>query len=148
MVLKYKNNSINKFSSRKFTSPGEHYLSKSTFSTIMPNTHRHSYDLNFKLKIVAEAEAVNNNQEIAREYGISESMVRKWRNQQDILFSGEMKMTAKRALPWAVTDQKIQNLINCWPTGSVTKGAKVSKCLSWLSHAHVLVNLLFIAVTD
>ena len=84
MVLKYKNNSINKISSRKFTSPGEHYLAKSTFSTIMPNTRRHSYDLNFKLKIVVEAEAVNNNRGIAREYGISESMVRKWRNQQDI----------------------------------------------------------------
>ena len=38
----------------------------------MPSTCRHSYDLNFKLKIVAEAEAVNNNREIAREYGISE----------------------------------------------------------------------------
>ena len=38
----------------------------------MPSTHRHSYDLNFKLKIVAEAEAVNNNREIAREYGISQ----------------------------------------------------------------------------
>ena len=72
MVLKYKNNSINKISSRKFTSPGEHYLAKSTFSTI---TRHHSYDLNFKLKIVIEAEAVNNNREIAREYGISESMV-------------------------------------------------------------------------
>ena len=69
MVLKYKNNSINKISSRKFTSPGEHYLAKSTFSTIMPNTRRHSYNLNFKLKIVVEAEAVNNNREIAREYG-------------------------------------------------------------------------------
>ena len=63
----------------------------------MPSTRRHSYDLNFKLKIVAEAEAVNNNREIAREYGISESMVRKWRNQQHVLFSGELKMTAKRA---------------------------------------------------
>ena len=63
----------------------------------MPNTRRHSYDLNFKLKIVAEAEAVNNNREIAREYGISESMVRKWRNQQHVLFSGELKMTAKHA---------------------------------------------------
>ena len=54
MVLKYKNNSINKISSRKFTS---HYLAKSTFSTITPNTHRHSYDLNFKLKIVAILDA-------------------------------------------------------------------------------------------
>ena len=36
----------------------------------MPSTRHHSYDLNFKLKIIAEAEAVNNNREIAREYGI------------------------------------------------------------------------------
>ena len=88
MVLKHKNNSINKIGSRKFTSPCEHYLLNSTFSTIISNTRRHSYDLNFKLKIVAEAEAVNNNREIAREYGISKSMARKWRNQQDVLFSG------------------------------------------------------------
>ena len=88
MVLKHNNNSINKIGSRKFTSPCEHYLPNSTFSTIISNTRRHSYDLNFKLKIVAEAEAVNNNREIAREYGISESMARKWRNQQDVLFSG------------------------------------------------------------
>ena len=88
MVLKHKNNSINKIGSRKFTSPCEHYLPNSTFSTIISNTRRHSYDLNFELKIVAEAEAVNNNREIAREYGISESMARKWCNQQDVLFSG------------------------------------------------------------
>ena len=56
MVLKYKNNLINKISSCKFSSPGEHYLAKSTFRKIMPNTRRHSYDLIFKLKIVAEAE--------------------------------------------------------------------------------------------
>ena len=64
MVLKHKNNSINKIGSRKFTSPCEHYLPNCTFSTIISNTRRHSYDLNFKLKIVAEAEAVNNNREI------------------------------------------------------------------------------------
>ena len=46
----------------------------------MPSTRRNSYDLNFKLKIVAEAEAVNNNREIAREYSISKSMERKWPN--------------------------------------------------------------------
>ena len=53
----------------------------------MPGTRRHSYDLNFKLKIVEEAESGKNNREIAREYGISESMVRKWRNQQHMLFN-------------------------------------------------------------
>ena len=64
---------------------------------IMPSTRRHSYDLNFKLKVVEEAESGKNNREIAREYGISESMVRKWRNQLHMLFNGELKMTAKRA---------------------------------------------------
>ena len=47
-------------------------------------------------KIVAEAEAVENNSEIAREYGISESMVRRWRKDQANLFNGELKMSAKR----------------------------------------------------
>ena len=95
LETRHKSNSINKIGSRKFTSPGERYLANSTFSTIISNTRRHSYDLNFKMKIVAEAEAVNNNREIAREYGISESMVRKWRNQQDVLFSGFNRYTRK-----------------------------------------------------
>ena len=38
------------------------------------HTRRCSYNLAFKLKIVAEAEAVKNNSEIAREYSISESI--------------------------------------------------------------------------
>ena len=63
----------------------------------MLSTHHHWYDLNFKLKIVAKAEAVNNNREIAHEYGISESMVWKWCNQQHVLFSGGLPMTAKCA---------------------------------------------------
>ena len=36
----------------------------------MPKARRTSYNLAFKLKIVAEAEAVENNSEIAREYRI------------------------------------------------------------------------------
>jgi len=51
--------------------------------------------LAFKLKIVAEAEAVENS-EIAREYGISESMVHRWGKDQANLFNGELKMSAKR----------------------------------------------------
>ena len=42
----------------------------------MPKARRTSYNLAFKLKAIAEAESVENNSEIAREYGISESMVR------------------------------------------------------------------------
>ena len=53
-------------------------------------------DVAFKLKIVAEAEAVEHNSEIAREYGLSESMVRRWRRDQAKLFNGELKMSAKR----------------------------------------------------
>ena len=41
----------------------------------MPKARRTSYNLAFKLKIVAKAEAVENNSEIARECGISESVV-------------------------------------------------------------------------
>ena len=59
---------------------------------IMPKARRTSYNLAFKLKIVAEAEAVENISEIAREYGISESM----RKDQGNLFNGEIKLSAKR----------------------------------------------------
>ena len=62
----------------------------------MPKARRTSYNLAFKLKIVAEAEAVENNSEIAREYSISESMVRRWRKDQENLFNGEIKLSAKR----------------------------------------------------
>ena len=48
----------------------------------MPKVRRSSYNLAFKLKVVAEAEAVKNNSEIARDCGISESMVRRWRKDQ------------------------------------------------------------------
>lgn len=44
----------------------------------------------FPLKVVAEAEAVENNWEIAREYGLIESMVR--RKDQAKLFNGELKV--------------------------------------------------------
>ena len=37
----------------------------------MPKARHTSYNLAFKLKIVTEAEAVENNSEIAREYSIS-----------------------------------------------------------------------------
>ena len=49
----------------------------------------------FKLKIVAEAEAVENNLEIACEYGLSESMVRCWQKDQAKLFNGKLKVSAK-----------------------------------------------------
>ena len=61
----------------------------------MPKAHRPSYNLAFKLKIVAE-EAVENNSEMAREYDISESMVRRWRKDRANLFNCEIKLSAKR----------------------------------------------------
>ena len=58
---------------------------------------RHSsYNMAFKLEVVAEAEAVENNSEIDHEYGLSESMVRRWRKDQAKLFNGELKMSTKR----------------------------------------------------
>ena len=61
----------------------------------MPKVRRTSYNLDFKLKVVAEAEPVENNSEIARDYGISESMVRRWRKDQANLFNSELKMSTK-----------------------------------------------------
>ena len=61
----------------------------------MPKARCSSYNMAFKLKVVAEAEAVENNSEIAREYGLSESMVRRWRKDQAKLFNSELKMSAK-----------------------------------------------------
>ena len=54
------------------------------------HTDSPSYNLAFKLKIVAEAEAVENNSEIAREYGTSESMAHCWRKDQANLFHAEV----------------------------------------------------------
>ena len=61
----------------------------------MPKARRSSDNMAFKLKVVAEVEAVENNSEIAQEYGLSESMVRRWRRDQAKLFHGELKMSAK-----------------------------------------------------
>jgi len=97
----------------------------------MLSTRRHSHDLNFKLKIIAEAEAVNNNCEIACEYGISESMVRKWRNQQHVLFSGELKMTAKRASMgcyWPKEPEVDQQLVD-WFSNQRSQGLTVNSTM-------------------
>ena len=62
----------------------------------IPKVRRTSYNMAFKLKVVAEAEAVENNSEIAQDYGISESMVRRWRRDEAKLFNSELKMSVKR----------------------------------------------------
>jgi len=63
---------------------------------IIPKDCRTSYNMAFKLKVVAEAEAVENNSEIARDYGISKLMVHQWRRDQAKLFNAKLKMSAKR----------------------------------------------------
>ena len=63
----------------------------------MPKARRSSYTMAFRIKVIAEAEAVENSSEIARDYGLSESMVRRWRRDQATILSGKLKMSAKRA---------------------------------------------------
>ena len=94
----------------------------------MPKARRSSYNLAFKLKVVAEAEAVENNSEIARDYGISESMVCRWRKDQANLFNGELKMSAKRRR-WAAIRQSILNLIKLYWTGFQSREVKASVSL-------------------
>ena len=50
-----------------------------------------------KIKVIAEAEAVENSSEIARDYGLRESMARRWRRDQATILFGKLKMSAKRA---------------------------------------------------
>ena len=81
-----------------------------------------------KLKIVTEAEAVENNSEIAREYGISESMVRRWRKDQANLFNGEIKLSANRKTMGCFTPKypELDQRMLKW----FTEQAKVSFLLS------------------
>ena len=63
----------------------------------MPKARRSAYSMAFKIKVIAEAEAAENKSQIAREYGLSESMARRWKRDQATILSGELKMSAKRA---------------------------------------------------
>ena len=69
----------------------------------MPKARRTSYNLAFKLKIVAEEEAVENNSEIAREYGISLSGKRKTMG----CFKPKYPELDQRILEW-FTEQRSQ----------------------------------------
>ena len=92
---------------------------------IMPKARRTSYNLALKLTIVAEAEAVENNSEIAREYGISESMVRRWRKDQANLFNGEIKLSTKRKTMGCFTPNIRSSIKEYW-NGLQSREPKVS----------------------
>ena len=98
---------------------------QSRVSSQVVKARRMSYNLAFKLKIVAEAEAVENNSEIAREYGISESMVRRWRKDQANLFNGEIKLSPKRKTMDA-SCRSIRSSIKEYWNGLQSREAKVS----------------------
>ena len=61
----------------------------------------------FKIKVIAEAEAVENNTEIARDYGLGESMMRRWRRDQATTLSGKLKMSAKRGPKYSEPDEQV-----------------------------------------
>ena len=63
----------------------------------MPKARRSLCAMDFKIKISAEAKAVENSSEIARDYGLSESMVRRWRRDKKTILSGKLKMSARGA---------------------------------------------------
>ena len=55
----------------------------------MPKARRSSCTMAFKIKVIAEAETVENNSGIAWDYGLSESMARRWRSDPATILSGE-----------------------------------------------------------
>ena len=64
---------------------------------IMPKAHCSLNTMAFKIKVIAEAEAVENNLEIAQDYGLSESMVWYWRRDKVTILSGKLKLSEKCA---------------------------------------------------
>ncbi|RMX55711.1 hypothetical protein pdam_00025327, partial [Pocillopora damicornis] len=52
--------------------------------------HCSSYTMAFKIKVVTEAEAVENNLEIAQDYGLGKSMVQRWGRDQATILSGAL----------------------------------------------------------
>ena len=90
----------------------------------MPKARRSSYNMSFKLKVVAEAEAVENNSEIAQEYGISESMVCRWHKDEAKLFNGELKMLAKRTTMGRFTPKypELDQQVLEWFTEQIEQG--------------------------
>ena len=93
----------------------------------MPKAHRSSYHFAFKLKVIAEAEAVENNSKIARDYGIL--MVHCWRKDQANLFNGELKCQHNKR-QWAVTRQSFLNWIKHYWIGFQRREVKVSLSVS------------------
>ena len=61
-----------------------------TIFLIMSKALCSSYTMAFKIKVVTEAEAVENNLEIAQDYGLGESMVQRWGRDQATILSGEL----------------------------------------------------------
>ena len=82
----------------------------------MRKARRSVYSMAFKIKVIVEAEAVENNSEIAREYGLSKSMVRRWRRDQATILSGELKMSAKCATMGNFTPKypKLDQMVMEW----------------------------------
>ena len=108
---------------RSFQSVLNHSCQTTQFSYnrfITPIVRRTSYNLGFKLKVVAEPEAVENNSEIARDYGISEA-VRHWRKDQASLFNRELKMSAKRNTMGRYTPKPDENVLE-WFTEQRSQG--------------------------
>ena len=97
----------------------------------MPKARCTSYTLAFKLKVIAEAEAVENNSEIARHYGLAS----RWSVAGDV--TKESYSTASwRCVPderrWAATSQNILSSINSCSSGLRSKEVKVRIHLSCL----------------
>ena len=98
--------------------------------SLSENTHFHarrcSYNLAFKLKIVAEAEAVEGNSEIAREYGISESICPTTGGKIKRTSLMESSRCQRNAQRWAITLRNICSWMRDYLTGLQSREAKVS----------------------
>ncbi|KAK7910104.1 hypothetical protein WMY93_014788 [Mugilogobius chulae] len=92
----------------------------------MPPVRRHAYDADFKLKAISHANE-HGNRAAAREYNINESMVRKWRKQEDDLRQAKKTTQSFRGnnARWPHLEDKIEQ----WVIEQRAAGRSVSTVL-------------------
>lgn len=89
----------------------------------MPPVKRHAYEADFKLKAISHA-LEHGNRAAAREFNINESMVRKWRKQEDDL--RQVKKTKKSFRGNKARWPQLEDKIEQWVIEQRTAGRSVS----------------------
>ncbi|KAK7934313.1 hypothetical protein WMY93_005209 [Mugilogobius chulae] len=126
-------------------------LQSRTAAKQMPPVRRHAYDADLKLKAISHANE-HRNRAAVRKYNINESMVRKWRKQEDDLRQAKKTTQSFRGnnTRWPQLEDKIEQ----WVMEQRAAGRSISTVLirmkattldgAWISVTFVAPFLVFL----